>query len=158
VTSADTHAHVFHRELNFIPNRRYTPDYDAFPEQYLAMLDANGMSHGVIVPISILGTDNSHTVEALERVRNRLRGIAVVDPATDLDKVSGLDASGIAGIRMNLIGLPVPDVRAPSRFIDCPDGYSENMMSAQSTASCGSWRVMLDVGFDVLLSSASSDS
>jgi predicted TIM-barrel fold metal-dependent hydrolase len=110
VTAVDTHAHVFHRRLNFIPNRRYTPDYDAFPEQYLAMLNANGMSHGVIVPISILGTDNSYIIETLDRMRGRLRGIAVVDPARDLEKLSGLDASGIAGIRMNLIGLPVPEV------------------------------------------------
>jgi predicted TIM-barrel fold metal-dependent hydrolase len=57
----DCHAHVFHRGLKFVPTRTYTPDYDAPAEQHLAMLDKNGMSHGVIIPISIVGTDNSYT-------------------------------------------------------------------------------------------------
>jgi predicted TIM-barrel fold metal-dependent hydrolase len=112
VTAIDTHAHVFHRGLTFIPQRRYTPDYDAMPEYYLAMLDANGLSHGVIIPISILGTDNSYTLEALKRTHGRLRGLAVVDPAKDLGTLDELQAGGIVGVRLNLIGQKVPDVKA----------------------------------------------
>jgi predicted TIM-barrel fold metal-dependent hydrolase len=112
VTAVDTHAHVFHRGLTFIPQRRYTPDYDALPAQYLAMLDANGMSHGVVIPISILGTDNSYTVETLQQTQGRLRGLAVVDPAKDLGTLEALQASGIVGVRLNLIGQAVPDVTA----------------------------------------------
>ena len=112
VTAVDTHAHVFHRGLKFIPERRYTPDYDALPAQYLAMLDANGMSHGVVIPISILGTDNSYIVETLQQTQGRLRGLAVVDPAKDLGTLDALQASGIVGVRLNLIGQPVPDVRS----------------------------------------------
>jgi predicted TIM-barrel fold metal-dependent hydrolase len=112
VTAVDTHAHVFHRGLTFIPQRCYTPDYDALPAQYLAMLDANGMSHGVVIPISILGTDNSYTVETLKQTQGRLRGLAVVDPAKDLGTLDALQASGIVGVRLNLIGQPVPDVQS----------------------------------------------
>ena len=111
VSGVDTHAHVFHRGLPFVPNRRYTPDYDAYPEQFFAMLDANGLSNGVIVPISILGTNNDYTLDCIARSGGRLRGVAVVDPETDLGKLEGLDRGGIVGIRLNLIGKPVPDVR-----------------------------------------------
>ena len=69
VTGIDTHAHVFHRNLPFVPNRRYTPDYDALPADYYKMLDSNGMSHGVIIPISILGTNNEYTLEVIRRAR-----------------------------------------------------------------------------------------
>lgn len=110
-TAIDTHAHVFHRGLPFVPNRRYTPDYDALPEDYAAVLDANGMSHGVIIPISILGTNNDYTVECIRASGGRLRGLAVLDPETDLAKLDGLAAAGIVGIRLNLIGKPVPDAR-----------------------------------------------
>ena len=112
VTGVDTHAHVFHRGLTFIPQRRYTPDYDARPEQYLALLDAHGLSHGVVIPISILGTDNSYTVEVLKQTHGRLRGLAVVDPAKDLSTLDALQASGIVGVRLNLIGQTVPDVKS----------------------------------------------
>jgi len=108
VKGVDTHAHVFHRGLPFVPERRYTPDYDATPEQYLAMLDANGLSNGVVIPISILGTNNDYTVETLAKSGGRLRGLAVIDPEKDLGKLDGLAAAGIVGIRLNLIGKQVP--------------------------------------------------
>lgn len=110
VAAVDTHAHVFHRDLPFVPNRRYTPDYDALPDQYAAVLDANAMSHGVIIPISILGNNNDYTVECIRNSGGRLRGLAVVDPEQDLGKLDGLAGAGIVGIRLNLIGKPVPDV------------------------------------------------
>jgi predicted TIM-barrel fold metal-dependent hydrolase len=94
-----------------MPDRRYTPDYDAFPEDYLKMLDTHGMSHGVIVPISILGTNNDYTVDVLRNSSGRLRGLAVIDPEKDVSKLESLNAAGIVGIRLNLIGKPVPDIR-----------------------------------------------
>ncbi len=112
VTAVDTHAHVFHRGLKFIPQRRYTPDYDALPKQYLDTLDTNNISHGVIIPISILGTDNSYTLKVLRMSQGRLRGLAVVDPKEDLDKLDMLEANGIVGIRFNLIRRPVPDIKS----------------------------------------------
>lgn len=112
ITGIDTHAHIFHRGLPFIPNRRYTPSYDAMLEQYLAVLRENQISNGVIIPISILGTNNSYTLEGIRKSDGRLRGIAVVDPEKDLDKLNSLAAGGIAGIRFNLIGKPVPDLKA----------------------------------------------
>ena len=62
ISGIDTHAHVFHRNLPFVPNRRYTPHYDATPQEFIEQIQHNGLSHGVIIPISILGTNNDYTI------------------------------------------------------------------------------------------------
>ena len=81
--AVDSHAHVFLQGLALADTRRHTPDYDAPLTQYLGLLDAHGLSHGVLVQPSFLGTDNSHLVQALRAAPARLRGVAVVDPAID---------------------------------------------------------------------------
>ncbi|MGY4623560.1 amidohydrolase family protein [Bradyrhizobium sp. USDA 4486] len=108
----DTHAHVFHRSLKLAPGRRYAPDYDAPLALYLAQLDRNGMTHGVLVQPSFLGTDNSCLVESLKQAAGRLRGIAVVDPTVTADELRALDRTGVVGIRLNLVGQPLPDLAA----------------------------------------------
>ena len=109
-TGIDTHAHVFAQDARMIENRRYTPSYDATLVDYLAMLDGNGLSHGVLVQISFLGTDNSRMVGALRREPARLRGIAVVDPDITAEELHTLGEAGVVGVRLNLIGLPDPDL------------------------------------------------
>lgn len=108
----DTHAHVFHRALKLAPGRRYAPDYDAPLSLYLEQLDRNGMTNGVLVQPSFLGTDNSHLVECLNIAAGRLRGVAVVDPTVSADDLRTLDRAGVVGIRLNLVGQPLPDLAA----------------------------------------------
>jgi predicted TIM-barrel fold metal-dependent hydrolase len=108
----DTHAHVFHRELKLAPGRRYAPDYDAPLSLYLDQLDHNGITNGVLVQPSFLGTDNSYLVDCLKQTKGRLRGIAVVDPTVSADELRELDRAGIVGIRLNLVGQPLPDLAA----------------------------------------------
>jgi predicted TIM-barrel fold metal-dependent hydrolase len=109
----DTHAHVFHRGLRLADARRYAPAYDAPLELYLQQLDQNGMTHGVLVQPSFLGTDNSYLVDSIRAANGRLRGIAVVDPAMSANELSTLDKAGVVGIRLNLVGKPLPDLRTP---------------------------------------------
>ena len=111
--SIDTHAHVFHRGLKLAPGRRYAPDYDAPLDLYLQQLDQNGMTNGVLVQPSFLGTDNSYLVECLKATNGRLRGIAVVDLAVSPDELRALDHAGVVGIRLNLVGQPLPDLALP---------------------------------------------
>jgi len=109
----DTHAHVFHRGLSLASGRRYAPDYDAPLDLYLKQLDQNGTTNGVLVQPSFLGTDNSYLVECLKQTSGRLRGIAVVDPSISSQEISALDKAGVVGIRLNLVGKPLPDLTAP---------------------------------------------
>ncbi len=105
----DTHAHIFHRGLKLANARRYAPEYDAYLADYLHVLDENHIGRGVLIQPSFLGTDNSYLVQALRQYPNRLRGIAVVDPAITLDEMKVLDRDGIRGIRLNLVGQELPN-------------------------------------------------
>jgi predicted TIM-barrel fold metal-dependent hydrolase len=111
--SVDTHAHVFTRSLTLAGERRYAPDYDASIIDYLAMLDRNGMSNGVLIQPSFLGTDNSYMVSALRQERKRLRGIAVLAPETEIGTMRDLAEAGVVGLRLNLIGRPDPTFSNP---------------------------------------------
>ncbi|MBC7950580.1 MAG: amidohydrolase family protein [Rhodospirillaceae bacterium] len=105
----DCHAHCFVQGLALDGTRRYTPSYDAGIAAYLGMLDASGMTHGVLVQPSFLGTDNSYLVSVLQVAPERLRGIAMVDPAISVEEIAQLAGQGIVGIRLNLIGKDDPD-------------------------------------------------
>jgi predicted TIM-barrel fold metal-dependent hydrolase len=109
LAAVDTHAHIFKRGLKLANVRRYAPDYDASLETYLATLDQHGIARGVLVQPSFLGTDNSFMLAALHQAPARLRGIAVVDPATSPAELDALNAAGVVGVRLNLVGAPLPD-------------------------------------------------
>ena len=111
----DSHAHVFHRALKLAPQRRYAPDYDAPLQRYLAELDAHGVTHGVLVQPSFLGTANSYLVESLARAEGRLRGVAVVDPTAGSEQLDALDSAGVVGLRLNLVGEAI-DAEAMARW------------------------------------------
>ncbi|OXC90155.1 hypothetical protein BMR85_013665 [Achromobacter sp. KAs 3-5] len=112
--AVDTHAHVFHQGLALADTRRHTPDYDATLAEYLDLLDAHGMSHGVLVQPSFLGTDNSHLVQALRAAPARLRGVAVVALDITDTELQDLAAAGVVGIRLNLVGLDSPALQTPA--------------------------------------------
>ncbi len=109
----DTHSHVFHRGLQLADSRRYAPGYDAPLDLYLQQLDDNGINHGVLVQPSFLGTDNSYLVQCVRAARGRVRGIAVVAPDATSDDLDRLNDSGIVGLRLNLVGKPLPDLASP---------------------------------------------
>ena len=96
-----------------VPNRRYSPDYDALIEDYLAHLDRNGLSHGVLIQPSFLGTDNHFMLDALRRYPNRLRGVAVVGSDVSEGQLDELVEAGVVGIRLNLIGKNLADYSGP---------------------------------------------
>ena len=107
----DTHAHVFPAQPRLVPRRRYTPRGAARLDDYLGLLDSTGLSHGVLVQPSFLGTDNSHLIACLRVAPERLRGIAVIDQTiTDRD-LTDLAAAGVVGIRLNLLDAPVERYR-----------------------------------------------
>lgn len=113
ISGIDTHAHIFRRDLPLASGRRYSPDYDASVEQFLAQLDRCGLSQGVLIQPSFLGTDNRFMLEALRRYPERLRGVAVVSPDIDDAELDELGAAGVVGVRLNLIGQPLEDYQVP---------------------------------------------
>jgi 2-pyrone-4,6-dicarboxylate lactonase len=101
--ACDTHAHVI-GPYDIFPlhaDRSYTPP-EASSEAYFAMLEALGMQRGVLVQISVHGTDNRAMVRVLERHPDRLRGIAVIDETASDAEISALHQAGVRGVRANI--------------------------------------------------------
>ena len=105
----DTHAHVFAASCAIAPGTRYRPAGEAPVGAWLALQDAAGVSHGVLVQPSFLSTDNSYLLEALRAQPQRLRATVAVDPGISLATLSQWDALGVRGIRLNTIGRGQPD-------------------------------------------------
>ncbi|MCW1244582.1 amidohydrolase family protein [Pseudomonas sp. SAICEU22] len=111
ITGIDCHAHVFSRELEWAAVRRYTPDYDATLGQYLEHLQTHGLSHGVLVQPSFLGTDNRYLLAALRQAPEQLRGVVVVEPGINRATLEHMARLGVVGVRLNLMGKALPDFR-----------------------------------------------
>jgi len=113
IPGSDAHAHVFSRTLTLAGERRYTPGYDATLADYLGHLHANGLSHGVLVQPSFLGTDNRYLLAALQQAPDRLRGVVVVERDIPRDALHAMARSGVVGVRLNLVGRALPDFTEP---------------------------------------------
>jgi len=109
ISGIDAHAHVFSQALTLSGERRYTPGYDATLADYLGHLRAHGLSHGVLVQPSFLGTDNRYLLAALQQAPDQLRGVAVVARDTPRDTLQAMARSGVVGVRLNLVGRALPD-------------------------------------------------
>lgn len=114
ITAIDSHAHVFERGLPLAAQRRHAPAYDALLDDYLGLLDSRDISHGVLVQPSFLGTDNHYFLQTIARHPARLRGVAMVPTDISEAALGALDAQGVVGIRLNLVGLDVPDFKSPA--------------------------------------------
>jgi predicted TIM-barrel fold metal-dependent hydrolase len=99
--ATDCHAHVIGGPP-FVADRSYTPP-EATLDAYFAMHDALGIARGVLVQISVYGTDNRVMVAALKRAPNRLREICVVAPEVSERELESLDAVGVRGVRLNVL-------------------------------------------------------
>jgi predicted TIM-barrel fold metal-dependent hydrolase len=113
ILGIDGHAHVFSRDLNLTAGRRYTPDYDATLATYQLQLRTHGLSHGVLVQPSFLGTDNQYLLDALQQAPEQLRGVAVVELDISRQALEQMARQGIVGIRLNLMGKALPDFTEP---------------------------------------------
>lgn len=96
--AVDTHAHVI--GSTYIANRSYTPR-PASAEDYLHMLDAVGMTYGVLVQVSVHGVDNQLMRDTVAAHSDRLRGIAVVEPDVSETTLAALKRAGVVGLRLN---------------------------------------------------------
>jgi predicted TIM-barrel fold metal-dependent hydrolase len=101
----DTHFHVF-KAGQSMPKARYTPHYDASLGAWHLHARAAGVTHGVVVQTSFMGTDNRWLLAQLALHGSMLRGVAVVDPGADLPLLADLHLQGVRGIRLNLAGKP----------------------------------------------------
>lgn len=102
--AVDTHAHVIGLPPDYplVEDRSYTPPA-APAERYLAMLDATGMRNGVLVQVSVHGTDNRLMVDTLRANRERLRGVAVIPLGLPDRELAALKEAGVVALRLNVL-------------------------------------------------------
>lgn len=114
--ACDCHNHVFGPASVFpyAQPRSYTPP-DAPVAEYVALHSTLGVSRSVIVQPSPYGRDHRATLDAMRNYpAGRIRGVAVVDADTPMERVRDLHAAGIRGTRVNVLfkgGVSIDDAR-----------------------------------------------
>jgi predicted TIM-barrel fold metal-dependent hydrolase len=101
LTGVDMHAHVLRTDAPLVSERHSRPAREANIEEYLALLDGAGLSHGVLAAPSFYGTDNSVLLDALAAAPGRLRGTVSLPVTTDPAQLAALRERGVVGIRLN---------------------------------------------------------
>jgi predicted TIM-barrel fold metal-dependent hydrolase len=100
----DTHFHVFNAGLA-VKGARYVPHYTAALQDWMTLTQGVGVTRGVWVQPSFLGTDNSLMVSALKTHPDVLRGVAVMSAMAEAQELEALHAVGVRGLRLNLAGI-----------------------------------------------------
>jgi predicted TIM-barrel fold metal-dependent hydrolase len=101
--ACDCHTHVFGPASRFpwSADRVYTPP-DASVEELDALHRSLGIDRVVVVHPSPYGTDNACSLDAIRRMGERARGVAVIDVAVPDAALREMHEIGIRGVRLNL--------------------------------------------------------
>ena len=102
--AVDTHAHVFGPQARypFSPERSYTPE-DCTVDQYRTLLDTLGIDRCVLVQGGAHGTDNRATLDAIQALGARARGVAVIRPGLSPAALQALHNGGMRGCRISTV-------------------------------------------------------
>ncbi len=114
--ACDCHVHIFGPAAKFpySSKRLYTPG-DASIDDLKALHRALHIERVVIVHPSPYGADNSCTTNAVRKLGDQARGVAVIDEATSASELADMHAAGIRGVRVNLETSGVNDPAAAGR-------------------------------------------
>jgi hypothetical protein len=96
----DSHFHAWAPDSRLAADRSYAPAEVKTIEDALAIQAGHGVTHGVMIQPSFLGTDNAYILDCLRARPDRLRATVVVGPdipEKDLEAISGFaDRTGAA--------------------------------------------------------------
>ncbi|WP_179283942.1 amidohydrolase family protein [Bordetella genomosp. 10] len=101
--ACDCHVHVFDDGTHYpwAADRTYTPAA-ATLDELLALHARIGVDRMVIVQPSAYGADNRCTLNALARLGEAGRAVAVIDESTSDGELRAMHAAGVRGVRVNL--------------------------------------------------------
>jgi predicted TIM-barrel fold metal-dependent hydrolase len=99
----DTHIHIIGNQLDYpmVVERRYTPGL-ASVESLKIHLDQQGLERAVIIQPSVYGFDNRCTLDALQTMLDKARGVLVLPESVTAAQLQTFDAQGARGIRLNI--------------------------------------------------------
>jgi predicted TIM-barrel fold metal-dependent hydrolase len=102
--ACDTHFHIFgpSDRFPFSASRAYTPQ-DATLEDVLGVHATLGIERGVAVQGNAHGTDNSAMIDAVQRSKGRVRGVAIVPADTPAAEIRRMADAGVCALRFHHI-------------------------------------------------------
>ncbi|MDB5864958.1 MAG: hypothetical protein JWO70_2764 [Betaproteobacteria bacterium] len=102
--ACDAHAHICGPidRHPYSARRVYTPP-DALLPAYRHMLDTLGVQRMVLVQPSVYGSDNTVMLDAMAKLGDAARGVAVVDDDVADAELERLNAAGVRGVRINVV-------------------------------------------------------
>lgn len=103
--AADCHAHVFCKGYPYSGAALYKPHPSQLgtAEKFRSVLDAHGLTHGLLVGAGPYGSDNRCLLEAIAGSGGRFKGIALADANITERELAALAERGVVGIRINLL-------------------------------------------------------
>lgn len=105
--AVDSHAHVFDPlrfPLRDTGGHMPGPAECGTAVQYLTLLDAHQISHGLLVnPQAGYATDNGCMLDAIAMSKGRLKGVALIDHDITDAQLAALRRGGVVGARFNLL-------------------------------------------------------
>jgi len=114
--ACDTHFHVFEPGYEHVPNPQYTFP-DGTLDQYLALTEVLGIDRMVIVQPTYYGEDNSLTLDVLERLGKRARGVVRVAEDVDPALLAEFDRRGVRAVRLDLFARKSEPIAAIENYI-----------------------------------------
>jgi D-galactarolactone isomerase len=101
--ACDTHMHIYEPGYPLRAEASH-PSQPGTLAQYREIQKRLGLARTVIVQPSGYGADNTCTLEAMGRLGDTARGVAIVDPAAPDAEIERLTRLGIRGIRYHMRG------------------------------------------------------
>lgn len=111
--SCDCHVHVIGPKSSYplSAKRSYTPA-DAPVAALLQMMGELGLDRAVIIQPSIYGTDNACTLDALDTLGGRGRGVAVIADSIAPSELDAMHRRGVRGVRLNIVSGGAPGLES----------------------------------------------
>ncbi len=101
--ACDTHLHIYEPGYEMRASASH-PSQPGTLANYRELQKRLGLTRAVIVQPSAFGTDNTCTLEAIAKLGETARGVAIVDPAAPDAEIERLTKAGIRGIRYHMRG------------------------------------------------------
>jgi len=100
--ACDCHMHIYDSRFPAAPYAKLRPP-NATPDDYRLLQKRIGTTRNVVVTPSTYGTDNSVSLDAMAKLGETARGVAVVDTSVSDAELKRLNDLGVRGIRFNLV-------------------------------------------------------
>jgi D-galactarolactone isomerase len=102
-SACDTHLHIYEPGYEMRASASH-PSQPGTLAHYRELQKRLGLGRAVIVQPSAYGTDNRCTLEAIAKLGDAGRGVAIVDPAAPDAELDRLTKHGIRGVRYHMRG------------------------------------------------------